>query len=999
MADLTDLAKDLRVRNVGLHSRGKTEIGTLYLTRHHLIFSYLPNTTAHSFTERASIASTRSDSGQPESGRTSLADPDSYSRSTDTKRPQSTAPAQPSLPDSRDKQRSSCSSDSAQKTSLPKPKVRPKEIWLPYPMINHCMLRPSHSQSRASDQTSSENSTDEDIEDSAFPPTFGTNAYTRPSMDNPNLLPSFSPQRSISPGPTNATAGSTTETGKAPALRIRRRDFQMMAFHFHPSSSSEKSPDDTARDVLYRLRSRCCVNTVQDLHAFHFKAPQEEITTGGLVYDARREFARMGIEGKNMEGPGSAWRISDINHDYGFAATYPGILCVPRAVTDNILKYGGAFRSKSRIPALTYLHSNGGSISRSSQPMVGVQAKRNPQDERLVSEIFCSHTPQALSPADSLAQSPTIVPLSTPTIDSVSGTNGADGDVNGSPLDPSDTTLDQNTVGSNEVPRQRVYGSTRRSLIVDARPKINALANRATGGGIEDVSNYTANTGVVVERVFLNIANIHVMRQALAKVVEAFASSDYLDMKPNQDLLRKSGWLGHISGLLEGAEMVARVVGLGGSHVLVHCSDGWDRTSQVAALAEIMLDPFYRTLRGFITLVQKDFLSFGHKFNHRHGIQGSEKWFEIENERVLPTRGKEGSAPESTSFNALGSKAFTGAKNWFDKNRANMFRQQGEKSGTDGSTSRPPSPPPNSLLHAPPTPNPKPDNLHKVDTKEIAPIFHQFLDAVFQLQHHKPNSFEFNERFLIRLFYQAHSAQYGEFLFNTEKERNENTDKTNSVWSHFLSRKREFINPDYVAKIDDPLLFASRQAPGRDLEVVWWTGLFGRKPEDMRTAEPLIESPIPKTSIFDSIPQFSTIHHDNTPSSAKETQDVADSRGASDPSKDLPAEPRVFGDGSPAARPTLEQRETDQEILAGYVNGASLQDQEDGLAEAEPEKDTTEESAIGNDAAEGCSAEQAAIEQGDPLGVSAGGAVPEKTFTSGRLDFAAFARESAYSDR
>jgi len=31
-----------------------------------------------------------------------------------------------------------------------------------------------------------------------------------------------------------------------------------------------------------------------------------------------------------------------------------------------------------------------------------------------------------------------------------------------------------------------------------------------------------------------------------------------------------------------------------GDPVLVHCSDGWDRTSQLCALAQILLDPFYR---------------------------------------------------------------------------------------------------------------------------------------------------------------------------------------------------------------------------------------------------------------------------------------------------------------------------------------------------------------------------------------------------------------------
>jgi len=50
-------------------------------------------------------------------------------------------------------------------------------------------------------------------------------------------------------------------------------------------------------------------------------------------------------------------------------------------------------------------------------------------------------------------------------------------------------------------------------------------------------------------------------------------------------------------------------------------SRGRDRTSQVCALAQIFLDPHYRTMAGFAHLIEKDFLSFGHPFHLRtaHG--------------------------------------------------------------------------------------------------------------------------------------------------------------------------------------------------------------------------------------------------------------------------------------------------------------------------------------------------------------------------------------------
>ena len=83
-----------------------------------------------------------------------------------------------------------------------------------------------------------------------------------------------------------------------------------------------------------------------------------------------------------------------------------------------------------------------------------------------------------------------------------------------------------------------------------------------------------------------------------------------------------SGWLQHIQTILSAAITVQDLLYHQGYSVLVHCSDGWDRTSQIVSLTEMLLDPYYRTMVGFHVLVEKDWLDFGHQFSTRCGHNG-----------------------------------------------------------------------------------------------------------------------------------------------------------------------------------------------------------------------------------------------------------------------------------------------------------------------------------------------------------------------------------------
>ncbi|XP_067404230.1 myotubularin-related protein 1 isoform X8 [Emydura macquarii macquarii] len=149
-------------------------------------------------------------------------------------------------------------------------------------------------------------------------------------------------------------------------------------------------------------------------------------------------------------------------------------------------------------------------------------------------------------------------------------------------------------------------------IVFDARQNSVADTNKAKGGGYESESAYPN-----AELVFLEIHNIHVMRESLRKLKEiVYPMIDEARWLSNVD---STHWLEYIRMLLAGAVRIADKIESGKTSVVVHCSDGWDRTAQLTSLAMLMLDSYYRTIRGFEALIEKEWISFGHRFAMRVG--------------------------------------------------------------------------------------------------------------------------------------------------------------------------------------------------------------------------------------------------------------------------------------------------------------------------------------------------------------------------------------------
>ncbi|XP_051882755.1 myotubularin-related protein 2 isoform X5 [Pristis pectinata] len=326
--------------------------------------------------------------------------------------------------------------------------------------------------------------------------------------------------------------GASSRGENSYGLEIFCKDIRTIRF-------AHKQEGHTRRSIFENLM-KYAFPTSNNLPLFAFDYKEVFPGDGWKVYDPIAEYKRMGL-------PNESWKLSRINENYELCDTYPAILVVPENVPEDELKKVAAFRSRGRLPVISWIHPESqATITRCSQPLVGMSGKRSKDDEKFLQIIM-----------DSNAQSHKI-------------------------------------------------------FIFDARPSVNAVANKAKGGGYESEDAYQN-----AELVFLDIHNIHVMRESLRKLKEIV----YPNIEESHWLsnLESTHWLEHIKLILAGALRIADKVESGKTSVVVHCSDGWDRTAQLTSLAMIMLDSYYRTIRGFEVLIEKEWLGFGHRFQLRVG--------------------------------------------------------------------------------------------------------------------------------------------------------------------------------------------------------------------------------------------------------------------------------------------------------------------------------------------------------------------------------------------
>ncbi|KAG2735919.1 hypothetical protein G9P44_000009 [Scheffersomyces stipitis] len=725
---------------------------------------------------------------------------------------------------------------SASTSTTPAQNVQPREIWIAYPVIDRISKARGSSliaanatnnnasiieriASPSSERTTKTNTNNSEIHNNASSTINNHNNANNGNVDNkPSANNSANSVTSNSNSNSNGSVDSSSSYAStnydlysASHIRLQCKDFTYYSFDF--------VNDSVSTEVFSNLSSLITVsrteNDIKSLYAYEYRPnmfEQKLELKGWDIYDPINEFTRQGLLRENDD----YWRMSRVNEDYRFCPSYPKLLVVPSTISDNVLKHAGKFRSKQRIPAIVYRHRggvNGNVIARCAQPLVGLNLQnRSIQDEKLISEIFHS---QDRERADNLSQD------------------------------------------------DEFQSQPQRNLLVDLRPITNAMAQHALGAGTENIDNYRGRLAKSnstpdhesdyqehqrslrqVNKIFCNIDNIHVMRDSLNKLNSILNDLDRFPVSSNaqqtqssypllQQALTKTQWLHRLSIILQSVDRIAKSVHLNNTNVIIHCSDGWDRTSQVSALSQLCLDPYYRTMKGFMVLIEKEWVSFGFKFATRGDHGGCIGAIIKKEPKLTSTPSSEpskGYVSETSSEASEIIEVSSGSNGGLSgKNIASFLSRAANHIKTTAQNSISPL---NS--DAENGENGKYGAASSVYTgsSEKSPIFHQFLDCVYQIYRQHPSKFEFNSRFLKRLFYHYYSCQYGSFLCDSERELldiHKVPESTVSVWDYFNSRPAEFTNRLYDGDVetDDGAIFFNFA------DVKWWFELYGRSDEEM----------------------------------------------------------------------------------------------------------------------------------------------------------------------